>query len=56
MPAIVWDRKNKVKYPREGVFVDTTEANAWVRRNNAKTGHKQNETITYDVISVNVQN
>ena len=56
MAAIVWDRKNKVAYPRGGTFADSTEANAWIRRNAAKTGHKQNETVAYDVITVSVQN
>lgn len=55
MAAIVWDRKNKVKYPVNGVFADSTEANAWIRRNAAKTGHKQNEQTTYDVVTVSVQ-
>jgi hypothetical protein len=51
----VWDRKDKVKIPAVGVFADSTEANAWIRRNAAKTGHKQNEQKTFDVITVNVQ-
>lgn len=55
MAAIVWDRKNKVKYPPSGVFQDTNEANAWVRRNAAHSGHKQNDQITYDVITVSTQ-
>ena len=54
MAAIVWDRKQKVAYPRSGVFADSTEANAWIRRNVAKSGHHAGAS-TMDVITVSVQ-
>ena len=54
MAAIVWDRREKVSYPRGGTFADSTEANAWVRKHNAKSGHHAGKN-TLDVITVNVQ-
>lgn len=55
MPVIVWDRKNKVKYPVNGVFADSSEAQAWLRKHKVKNGHKNNDQIAYDEITVSVQ-
>lgn len=54
MAAIVWDRKAKVAYPRGGTFADSTEANAWIRRNKTKGGNKADDR-QYDVITVSIQ-